>query len=138
MAPFDLRGQRLVDVRQPPELQAQLASPKALATSTTLPLAHVDRSMAGLAGIHAISSKQSDSAVTAEAYEDCAGFSQARPDPYDAEALDVAIAACDFDMTGKQAQTGDVGIFQVDIGLINIIGIARNDVAQVIDIDCSH
>jgi hypothetical protein len=84
--------------------------------------------MAGLAGIRAISSEQPDSAVAAGAHEDCAGCSQARPDPHNAEALNIAIAARELDMTSKEAQTGNVGVFQTDVGFIDLAVVARNDV----------
>ena len=56
-----------------------------------------------------------------------------RPDPNDAEALDVAVTAHDFEARGGKPQIGKLGIFEGDIGFIDLTVIARDDVAQVMD-----
>jgi len=96
VAPFDLRGQRLVDVRQPPELQAQLASPKALAPPTALPLTQVEGLVASLASEGAISSEQPNGAPTARAHEDPARHAEACSDPLDPEDLHPAVMIDDL------------------------------------------
>jgi hypothetical protein len=55
--------------------------------------------------------------------------------PYDTEALNVAVTACDFDMASKKPQAGDARVFQIDIGFIDLAVITRNDVAQVMDVN---
>jgi len=56
-----------------------------------------------------------------------------RLDPYDAEALDVAIAAHDLEAGRGKPQIGQVRVFEADVGLIDLTVIARNSVAQIMD-----
>src|SRR5262245_12508356 len=55
--------------------------------------------------------------------------------PHNAEALNVAIAACDFDVLGKEAQASDVRVLEAYIRLIDLAVIARDDVAQFANIN---
>jgi hypothetical protein len=55
--------------------------------------------------------------------------------PYDAEALNVAVAAHDFEAGGGKPQIGQVGVFEADVGFDDLAVITRNDVAQVMDIN---
>ena len=41
----------------------------------------------------------------------------------------------DFEAGGGKTQTSNVGIFKADIGLVDCIGIARNNATQFIDIN---
>src|SRR5262245_66319174 len=59
-------------------------------------------------------------------------------DPYDPEALNVIVAAHNFEAGGREPQVGEVGIFQADVGFVDLAVIAWNGVAQLIDIDCRH
>src|SRR5262245_30948430 len=59
-------------------------------------------------------------------------------DPYDPEALNVIVAAHNFKAGGREPQVGEVGIFQADVGFVDLAVIAWNGVAQLIDIDCRH
>src|SRR5262245_63496707 len=90
------------------------------------------------AGISAVSSKQPNGAIAAGARKDRTVCSQARPDPYDTEALNVAVMAHDFEAGGGEPQIGEVGVFQADVRLIDLAVIAWNGVAQFIDVDCGH
>src|SRR5262245_31386302 len=126
---------RLIDVGQPAEVQPQLTSLKALTAPAVLPLGQVNRPVASLAGIRAVSSVQPSSAITAGAHEDRAGWPETGPDPDDAEALHMAVAAHEFEAGDGKPQIGKVGVFEFDMGLIDCIRIARNSVAQFIDID---
>jgi hypothetical protein len=91
--------------------------------------------MAGLAGIRAISSEQPNGAIATGAHEDRAVRSETRPDPHDPETLNVAVAAHDLEAGGGKPQIGEIGIFEAHVGFIDLAVIARNDVAQFIDID---
>jgi hypothetical protein len=53
--------------------------------------------------------------------------------PHNAEALDVAVAAHDFEARGGKPQIGKLGVSKADVGLIDLTVIARNSVAQVMD-----
>jgi hypothetical protein len=111
---------------QPPSSRPQLAGPKALGTPTALPLAHVDRAVAALAGIGAIPSEQPNSAVTAGAHEDRTVSAETRPDPHDPEPLKVAIASFDFEAGGGKPQIGKIGVFQADVGFVDLARITMN------------
>jgi hypothetical protein len=53
--------------------------------------------------------------------------------------LNASVIIRDFELEGGKPQAGDAWIFQAkDIRLTNLIGIARNDAGQFIDIDCRH
>jgi hypothetical protein len=49
------------------------------------------------------------------------------PYPYDTEALYAPEIVSDFELGGGKTQTSNVGIFKADIGLVDCIGIARNN-----------
>jgi len=89
--------------------------------------------MAGLAGIPAIASEQPNGAVAAGAHKDRTVPAKTRPDPDDAEVLDVATAAHDFEARGRKPQVGEIGIFEADVGLDDLAMIAWDDMAQVMD-----
>jgi hypothetical protein len=92
--------------------------------------------VAKAAGVIAVVAEQSDGTATAAAADQYSTMSaEMRRNPLDPKALNVAIAARDFDVASKKAQAGNAGIFQVDIGFIDLAVITRNDVAQFIDID---
>lgn len=92
--------------------------------------------MAIAAGVIAVMAKQSNSAATAAAADQYgAMFAEARLDPDNTEALEMAVAAHDFERGCGKPQVGEIGVFQTDVGLDDLAGIARDDVAQVIDID---
>jgi len=95
----------------------------------------VDRAVAGLAGIGAISSEQPSGAATAGAHEDRTVSAKTRPDPYDPEALNMTTTAHDFERGSGKPQIGKLGVFEAYIGFIDLAVIARNDVTQFIDID---
>ena len=65
-------------------------------------------------------------------------FAETRPDPHDAEALNIAVAAHDLEAGGGKPQIDEIGVFQVDIGLIDLAVITRNDVAQFVNINIRH
>jgi len=65
-------------------------------------------------------------------------FTETRPDPLDTKVLDVAIAAHDLERGGGKPQIGEIGVFEADVGLIDVTVLARIDVAQVLDIDSWH
>ena len=57
MAPLGLGRRRLIEVGQPAKLEAQLVSPQAFAAPTALPLTHVERLVARLAGVGAMANE---------------------------------------------------------------------------------
>ena len=102
-------------------------------------LREVLRPVTMAAGVIAVVAKQSDSTAGAAAADQYrARSTKACSDPHDTKALDVAIAARYFDMTGEKAQTGDGRIFEADVGLVDLAGITRDDVAQVMAADGRH
>ena len=92
--------------------------------------------MAEAAGVIAVVAEQANSTATAAATDEYSTMSaEIRRNPYDAEALNVAVAARDFDMASKKPQAGDARIFQADVGFIDLAVITRNDVSQFMDAD---
>ena len=65
-------------------------------------------------------------------------FAEPRPDPYDAEALNVAVAAPDFEAGGGKPQIGEIGIFEAYVGFVDLAVIARDSVAQFVNINMRH
>src|SRR5262249_29313988 len=127
MAPLGLGRKRLVDVGQPPELQAQLAGPKALAAPAALPLTQVERLVASLASISTISSEQPNGAAPARAHEDPARHSEARSDPPDPEDLHPIEMIDDLGAVVRNPNMPDLWITDgVRIGIGAVI--ARDDV----------
>jgi hypothetical protein len=55
--------------------------------------------------------------------------------PYDTEALYAPEIVGDFEAEGGKTQTGNVGVFEADVWLVDCIGIARNNATQFIDIN---
>ena len=62
-------------------------------------------------------------------------FAEACRDPRDGEALDITVTAHDLERRGGKPHIGQVGIFQADVGLINLAVITRNGMAQFMDAD---
>jgi hypothetical protein len=47
-------------------------------------------------------------------------FAETGPNPYDAEALNIAVAAHDLEAGSRKPQIGKVGVFQADVGFIDL------------------
>ena len=95
--------------------------------------------MAEATSIIAKAAEQSDStAATAAADQYRAMSTETCSDPYDPEALNVIVAAHDFEAGGGKPQVCEVGVFQADVGFIDLAVITRNGVTQLMDIDCRH
>jgi len=95
--------------------------------------------MTEAAGIIAIMVEQSNSAAMAGATDQhCTMPAKACAYPYDTKVLDVAIAAHDLDCGSGKSQIGEVGVFEAHVGLADLAVVARDDLAQVVDIDCRH
>jgi len=91
------------------------------------------------AGVIAVMAKQSDSAIAAAVADQySAMFTETGPDPLDTKVLDVTIAAHDFECGGGKPQIGEIGIFEAHVEFIDLAVVARDDLAQVVDIDCRH
>src|SRR5262249_5113009 len=83
--------------------------------------------------------EQSDrTATTAAADQYRAMSTETCSDPYDPEALNVIVAAHDFEAGGGKPQIGETRIFQADVGFIDLAVMAWNSAAQFIDVDCGH
>ena len=99
-------------------------------------LRQILRSVTEAAGIIAVVAVQSDSTASAVAARQYSTMlAEMSRNPFDAKALNVAVAARNLDMISEEAQASNIGALQFDIGLTNTIGIVRDDVAQVIDTD---
>ena len=90
--------------------------------------------MAEATSIIAKAAEQSDStAATAAADQYRAMSTETCSDPYDPEALNVIVAAHNFEAGGREPHVGEVGIFQADVGFVDLAVIAWNGVAQIMD-----
>src|SRR5262249_20423136 len=118
------------------EFEAEFSGTEALATGGLLLLRQILRLVAKAAGVIAVVAVQSDSAVTAGAGDkDSTMLGQIGRNPLNAEALKVAVTTHDFEARSGKPQISQVGIFQTDVGLIDLAVIARNGVAQVMNAD---
>src|SRR6516165_4732275 len=127
MPPPGLGGERLVDVRQPSELQAQLAGPEALAAPTALPLTQVEGLVASLASVGAISSEQPNGAAAAGAHEEPARHAEARSDPSNPEDLHSIEMIDDLGAVIRKANVPHLWIAErVRIGVGGVV--ARDDI----------
>jgi len=52
--------------------------------------------------------------------------------------LNVAVATLDLERGSGKPQIGEIGIFEADVGLMDLAVIARDDVAQVMNINIRH
>src|SRR5262245_59912564 len=96
VAPPGSRRKWLIDIGQPAQLQAQLASPQALAAPAALPLTQVERPVASLASVGAVLSEQPNRPAAARAHEDPPRHSKAGSDPFDPEYLYPAVVIDDL------------------------------------------
>jgi hypothetical protein len=134
--PFGFWWQGFADVWPAAKFEAEFCGSETLATGGLLFLRQILRPVAKAASVIAVVVEQSNSTATAAAADEYSTmFAETRSDPFNTKALKVAVTARDFDMASKKTQAGDAGIFQFDIGFIDLAVIARNDVAQFIDID---
>ena len=75
-------------------------------------LRQILRVVAKAAGVIAVVAVQSDSTASAAPTDEYSTtFAEMRGNPLDAEALNVAVTACDLDMAGEEAQASNIGIF---------------------------
>ena len=71
--------------------------------------------MAVAAGVIAVMAEQSNSTAAAAAADQYRTmFAETRPDPHNTEALNIAVAAHDFEAGGGKPQIGKIGVFQAD------------------------
>jgi hypothetical protein len=136
-SPFGFWWQWFANIWPTAELEeTQFRGGETLAADLIVFLRYVERPVAKAAGVIAVVAEQSDSTATAAAADQYSTmFAETGPNPYDAKALDVTVAAHDFEARGREPQIGKIGIFEADVGLIDLAVIARNDVPQSIDID---
>ena len=91
------------------------------------------------AGVIAVMAEQSDSAAGAAAADKYRTmFAETCFDPFNAEPLSVAVAAHDLEPGSGQPQIGEVGVFEADVEFIDLAVVTRDDLAQIVDIDCRH
>ena len=100
------------------EFEAEFCGGEALATGGLLLLRQILWSVAKAAGVIAVVAVQSDSTASAAPTDEYSTtFAEMRGNPLDAEALNVAVTAHDFEAGGGKAQISQVGIFETDIWL---------------------
>ena len=90
--------------------------------------------MTKAASVIAVMAEQPDGTASATAADQYSTMlAEIGGDPFNAEALDVTVAAHDLQRGSGKAQIGEIGIFQADIGFVDLAVIARDDMAQVMD-----